>query len=170
MWLGVRFLATVVSLFLAAVVTAKGAPRMPLCSASQLAAADAGTKTFGSRRVTRIIIVNNSTGKCSLNGYPQIRFASFSAIASPVTLKETAVDAAYKTPGPTTIVLGSLRRATFLLGYRRPDLTNARGDPCASISNIDIVVGPPAHSGTVSLPDTIAPCGAVDVSPFFRSK
>lgn len=167
MWLGVRFLATVVSLFLAAVVTAKGAPRMPLCSASQLAAADAGTKTFGSRRVIKIIIVNNSANRCSLGGYPQIRFASFSAVAPPVTIKETAVDADYKTPGPTTIVLGSLRRTSFLVAY--PEI-NDRGNPCPSISNIDIVVGPLAHAAMVSLPDTIAPCGTLDVSPFFTAQ
>ena len=167
MRLAARTLATAALVSAGAVVSAKEAPRVPPCSASHLAAADAGTKTFDGRRVTTIIVVNNSASTCFLGGYPQIRFASFSQVAPPVALNDTAVDADYKTPGPTSIVLGSLRRVSFLLGYSN---TNDPKNPCASISTIDIVVGPPAHSGTVTLPDTIAPCGTLDVSPFFLSR
>ena len=137
----------------------------PPCSAHQLTAADAGTKNYSTRSVTKIDVINNSRSTCSLRGYPQLSFLLFSGAPMFVLLNKTAADANYKTPGPTTIGLPSLERASFLLGYPK---TKAGRNACVAISNISIVFGPAPRLEAVNVPDTISSCGTVNVSPFYR--
>jgi hypothetical protein len=141
---------------------AAAAAPAPACAAGQLAASDAGTKVTGNRAVTTIQLTNNSATSCTVAGYPQVRFVRLSGADAPVVVNQTSHDAHYTTPAPSTITLHSLRRATFLLGY---PLADAHKNACAAISTI--VIGGFAKQGTVSLPDTIAPCTTLNLSPYF---
>jgi len=158
------FGAAVVAVLLSAPLSLRvaSASAVPPCTAKQLTIADVGTHTVGNRAVTKIDIVNNSATTCSISGYPRLEFQRFSGAIAPVNRTQTASDANYKTPGPSTVSVASLGHANFLLGYPRVD---AHSNTCAPISTI--IVGGFAGGGTLKLPDSIAPCTSVNVSPFF---
>lgn len=174
-----KTLRPIVACLAAAVLISTGAPAPaeasslaassrtePPCRARDLTAADGGTTTFGSRRVTRIELTNNSAAPCSVDGYPQLRFQRLSGLAPFVDLKQTRVDAGYRTAGPHAIALRSLRQASFLLGYRK---MKRGGVACVPVSTIDIAFGRGGRLGTLTLPDSITPCGTLDVSPYVTS-
>ncbi len=81
-------------------------------------------------------------------------------------VNKTPIDRNYKTPGPTTLEIGSLRHASFLLDYPKQ---MAGGTACVPVSNICILFGGRLDFRTVSIPDTIGSCGVVDESPYFFS-
>jgi hypothetical protein len=165
--LALTVLAACSALLHGSAAVAKAPTYDPPCSAQQLQAADAGTKSFDGRRVTKIDVINNSAKPCSLQGYPQLSFSLLSGAPTFVLVNKTAVDANYKTPGPSRIDIASLQRASFLLGYPK---MKARGNGCVPVSNIGIDFDAHLQFGTVNLPDTIASCGTVNESPFFVSK
>jgi hypothetical protein len=155
-------LGAIVFFSLSASSSAEAASNVPRCFASQLTANVAGARTFGPRRVTRIGLVNNSARSCSLEGYPSLRVTRTSGYVLFILPHETPVDENYQTVGPGSVILGSLRRASFLLGYPR---VSSNRKPCVPASNI--LIGGFARYGTLTVPDIISPCGAVDISPFF---
>jgi len=148
----------------AATSRAEAAASAP-CNASALAVTDAGTKIAGDRAVTRIEVINNGRAACTVSGYPQLQFRRLSGADAFVVLERTAADANYHTAGPAKLTLRSLGRASFFLGYPRFD---AGRNACGAISTITISGF--AGKGTISLPDTIAPCDTVNVSPYFTSR
>jgi len=134
------------------------------CTAKQLQASDSSVKDFGTRRVAHIDIVNNSANACTISGYPLLTFLRFSGAVAPVTINNTSAETNFRTPAPSTITIAPLGHASFLLGFPKRDL---HGSPCAPISNI--VISGFAGNGTVTIPDTIAPCTTLNVSPYFTA-
>jgi hypothetical protein len=153
--------ACVASVFRSQPVAAATVAALP-CTAKQLQASDASVKDFGARRLAHFDVFNNSPNGCTISGYPQLEFQRFGGALAPVTINRTSVETDFRTPAPSTITLAPLGHASFLLGFPKRDL---HGSPCAPISNI--VISGFAGNGTVTIPDTIAPCTTLSVSPYF---
>jgi hypothetical protein len=135
---------------------------VPVCTAAQVSAYDAGAAKHGDRLVTRIVVLNQSSKPCSVSGYPKLAFLFSNDAPESVTVRFTPTDANFSTPKPATTVLEPSQRASFLLGYPRAD---AHGNTCDAISSI--TVGGFRGGGTVYVPETISPCSTVNVSPYF---
>ena len=141
---------------------AQAAAPAPPCAAAQLQALDAGAKAHGARTVTTIQIVNNSPSACQLIGYPGLAMVRADGAPAAFALTHTPLDQNYSVKYEGPVRLASLGSASFYLGYPSKD---QHGNSCARISMILITVAD--DSRPLRVPDTIAPCGMLNISPYF---
>jgi Protein of unknown function (DUF4232) len=135
----------------------------PPCTAAQVTAYDSGAIRHGSRFVTTIVLSNDSAKACTISGYPELTFLFSPGRPESVVVRLTTHDANFTSPAPATIAIQPTGRVAFFLGYPKAD---PHGYSCDAISTIAISGFP--KNGTLRLPDTISPCSAVNVSPYFR--
>ena len=161
--MSLRPFAIAAALFALNAFTASAQPATPAppCRAAQLQAIDAGAKEHGSRRVTTIRIVNTSATACRLIGYPGLEMMHADGAQAPFVMTNVQSEQNYSVRHAGPVQLNPHGSAIFYLGYPSKD---QHGSPCTPVSMILISVSP--NTPPLRVPDTLAPCGVLNVSPY----